>query len=608
MVGRKNQQLMQRRGRDQAQRFGLRKLAIGVVSVLLGTTIFLTGPSAMADTTATSTATTTAITSAATSTATSASSSATSSATSSTSSTSAASTASSASSDSSSASSTTTSASAASSSVSAASSSTTVTALAATTSTTTSDSSSTTTSDSSDSTSDSSATTISNYTETTDTVNASTTATKVTDSNGSSLAVSQNTVGNDGNTNSVTVTFSLSAKAGDVYTITIPTSNAYYLSVGTDGSLSSSYGTTSVDETVSGQVTYTYTFSVAASLTLYLYLNETNSYQKQSETPMTDPTGTYAKVITWTTTRDGVTTTNPELVLWQTISPTMSPTAVTRITPSSSSGITKVLPNVEYTYQFSLNETDGLEGTYASGQANSAVNLGTTIDIPVPAGFTLDETRSLLLSEITDDTTITQPGGTGTDIIITVPKGSGSQNYLGKSYKLVGSFDTTQSTSDTVISAADNPLASNDGKVTITQTVATTSGTTTLTATADAWTETIAGTVPPDTEGEFSAIALANNSAAELLLDSDDTDNPAIVNYFTVTNSTAYALTDATFYLNFADGLDVTGIKTPVSDTTMPGTTSYTYTLTLTDGSTVTGTVTAGETVTDTRGSAGLLG
>ena len=75
MVGRKNQQLMQRRGRDQAQRFGLRKLAIGVVSVLLGTTIFLTGPSAMADTTATSTATTTAITSAATSTATSASSS-----------------------------------------------------------------------------------------------------------------------------------------------------------------------------------------------------------------------------------------------------------------------------------------------------------------------------------------------------------------------------------------------------------------------------------------------------------------------------------------------------------------------------------------------------
>lgn len=85
-------------------------------------------------------------------------------------------------------------------------------------------------------------------------------------------------------------------------------------------------------------------------------------------------------------------------------------------------------------------------------------------------------------------------------------------------------------------------------------------------------------------------------------MDNDDTNNPAIVNYFTFSNETAYALNDATITLNFADGLTVTGVKTPVSSSTMYGTTSYNYTLTLTDGSTVTGTITAGETVTDTSG------
>lgn len=67
---------------------------------------------------------------------------------------------------------------------------------------------------------------------------------------------------------------------------------------------------------------------------------------------------------------------------------------------------------------------DGIGGSadYATGQVNSAVNYGTTIRVPVPRYFTLDESATAARNGFSDETTITQPGGASSDIVITVPK------------------------------------------------------------------------------------------------------------------------------------------------------------------------------------------
>ncbi len=71
-----------------------------------------------------------------------------------------------------------------------------------------------------------------------------------------------------------------------------------------------------------------------------------------------------------------------------------------------------------------MGETDGIDGSadYAIGQVNSAVNYGTTIRVPVPRYFTLDESATAARNGFSDETTITQPGGASSDIVITVPK------------------------------------------------------------------------------------------------------------------------------------------------------------------------------------------
>lgn len=341
-----------------------------------------------------------------------------------------------------------------------------------------------------DSSADSSSatTTIANLTEATDTVNADTTPTSVTDVNGSQLAIvikgtgtpgtPKNTVGNDDSTATMEISINFAAHAGDVYVIKVPTSNVYKIATEQDGDLPTSIVTKTVEKGTD-YYTFTYTFLVTRTTSTTITLTDITGYTKQ-DTPMSDPVGTYSKVITWTTTRDGVTTTNPELVLWQTISPTITASTVTRVTPSTSSGVTKVMPNVEYTYSFSVNENDGLDTGFFASQINSAVNQGATITIPVPAGFTLDAERSTELSTASSwagteyPGTISQPGGAGHDIIIAVPKGYGNQNFMTVPYKIVGYYAIDQPTSDTTLSAADNPLASNNGQITITQTVATT--------------------------------------------------------------------------------------------------------------------------------------
>ncbi|MBP2058866.1 hypothetical protein J2Z60_002057, partial [Lactobacillus colini] len=476
-----------------------------------------------------------------------------------------------------------------------------------------SDSKVATTSASSSSTTTATGTTTSlGYVVPSDTYNANTTPLTVKDKYGNTLTLNKNTVGTD--TTGLTLEYTGNVKNGDSVTINIPKGVSYQivLSQGNQldgGSLpSAGIGTGTYTTDSNGNDIVTYNFTAASSVQLMLNFTAKNSYYAQNS-PMDDPIGTIAKMITWTSTRDGVTTNNPDLILWQTLAnPDITIDNVSRIVPSETV-VKRVLPNAEYTFSIKASQLDGLPLNYPGTALSRYVNNGATITVPVPEDFVLNAESSLALTQLqsknsTSTTnfsgvTITQPGGKGHDVIITVPKGNGGTGSdPGTTFKLVGSFELDRPESDVTLSSTTNPLASNNGKILIQEQIKTPDGLKTLTASAGTWTAIIAGSVPPDTEGNFGLVAYGNNQSNTFLLDSDPNDDPAIVNYFGFSNNTAYQLDDTTITLNLADGLDVTAIKTPVSSTTLPGTTEYGYKIYYTDGTTATGSVAAGDTVT----------
>ena len=421
------------------------------------------------------------------------------------------------------------------------------------------------------------------------------------DSAGVDLAISQNTVGNDGTTNGITITFNGNFKAGDVYTLTIPDGPSYGLDIQGIGKLTSDLGAT-IQSRQNNATTLTYQFKMDAAVIFRLNLTRENGYRSQPLLTL----GTHTKEITWTSQRNGASapTTNQALKFYEIIKPSMDPKPAERVTPPMETGIEGVYPNTDYTYRFQVNESSGVANDgRASAEVNSAIGNGTTITIPVPEGFVLNEKMTQEKNPYGDKTTIAQPGGKGHDIIITVPTGSGRQNWNNRGgYLLVGHFDLPTPETDTVYTAKDNPLASNQGQPIVDQAVLTTNGDGKFIGTTTPWSIKLLSGKNVPTDGSVGIEATGNSGDNQLLLDNDDSNNPAIVNDFGFTLKSNRAYDNLPITLDLADGLHVTGIKTPVDPLNMAGTTEYHYTLTLTDGSQVTGTVKAGEAVTDSSG------
>lgn len=269
-----------------------------------------------------------------------------------------------------------------------------------------------------------------------------------------------------------------------------------------------------------------------------------------------------------------------------------------------SSTIKKVIPNQDYNFVYKMTENNGIihDGSYASNTINSAVNYGSTITIPVPENFLLNHDATIKANTELDlidkrnadpQITITQ-AGIGQDIIITVPKGRSKQSAGGEQpYVLNGKFVYDQNNlpeHDTTVEAKDNSFIDQtytaDGQK--------------IQATGGVFKVTIAGKDYKPQSGDLNlgvGGAVNNN---ELLLDSNPTNDPKVVNWFTYNNN-SNGITDAKIQLDLADGLHVTGIKTPKDLGTIYNNIgnikSYTYEITLTNGKKVTGTVAAGETV-----------
>ncbi|MBD3949649.1 MucBP domain-containing protein, partial [Aerococcaceae bacterium zg-1292] len=408
----------------------------------------------------------------------------------------------------------------------------------------------------------------------------------------SSMTLSRTTIGKDGDTNGITISVNLTATAGDVYTMKIPKSSIYSLR---DGDIEKLTGIGTTTLTSDDNFYYiTNKIETTASVRQNIVLSETNNYKQQME-PMTD-LGDIVRTVTLSGhTNDGHNLGSVSKTYTTQIQPSMNPDT-SRTTPSTNTA-RYVAVKTDYTYVVNVNEPNGVKDDgYPSSKINASVNYGTTITVPVPESFTLNEAATMAKNAFGDKTTISQPGGIGSDIIITVPKGSGDQNWEGKpGYQIVGRYDRETPEQDTTVTA--------DRPITIVQKLDD-AGTKTLEATTGPWTENLRGKDSIQPTGNLGVGAENALISSTLLLDENTANDPAYVNSFSFSNNSIYSLSDAILTIGVANGLDATGIKVPSTTSELPSTTSYSYTLTYADGTQSSGTVNAGGTIMRTGNSA----
>lgn len=425
-----------------------------------------------------------------------------------------------------------------------------------------------------------------------------------TDDDLATLTISRSSMGNVPNPGNLTLTLNLLANAGDTYTVTIPASTSfngvYHIQEPTK--LPPQLGTTNVTTNQDGSrtVTLTFTADATASLSLDTTLEALNNYWAQSK-PM-DIIGTTTRTITWSRTLSGQKREKlPDLSFTQVVTPGIDPQQVQRVSPSAQTA-EQIRTRKDVTYRLQIDETDGVQTdtAYPSSRVNSAVNGGTTITIPVPAHFTLDEQATMSRNAFAgnDKTTITQPKGPGTPIVISVPKGSGSQNWEQaegyEGYFFVGQYDMDQPDAITPVKA--------DAPITIDQTVTRGDGSTyTITKTVPALADTLKSSsdVVLCSNGTQNCLQLAvagNNTGNKMIL--ADASKLTTLNFVGFANTSANDLTASTITINMPDGFDAKAVVTPKDPVNLPGLTSYKYTVTLRNGTVMTGSVPAGETIT----------
>lgn len=428
-----------------------------------------------------------------------------------------------------------------------------------------------------------------------------------------SLKLNRDNVGNvpalkNSDTQNLVVTFKAAGKPGDVFTITIPKSVPNSGGVyGTNDfqKLPADIGSTTSTQNADGSTTFTYRLTAAASIGSTINLGQGNSYTGQTS-PMSY-VGTMVKTITWTYNGKQL----PPAHFTQVIKPEMNPTSLVRIAPTTQQA-PAISVNTDYTYQININETNGV-GTngFPSNQVNSAVNYGTVIHIPVPLGFTLNETETRNRNQFVDGdkTTITQPGGTSGNIVITVPKGSGSQGWRTgiPGYRIVGDFSLLAPDKQMTVTAP--------GPITIVQQLREPDGAMTeLTAEAPAWSDTLKSKDDTSfcTDGTNSCLSLSITGSSvsnQMLLPTNPagqlptTSNLRTLNFIGFGNNSPSALEWPLLTITVPSGFDATSIATPVSQAKLPGLTTYKYKITLLDGMVMAGSVDAGATITSSSGS-----
>ena len=397
------------------------------------------------------------------------------------------------------------------------------------------------------------------------------------------FSLNQNSIGNDGLSTSIIIVLDCSGKEGDSFVLKISKGETYGLS-DLDFEKIGTLGTSKLSE--DSQYYYiTDTLSQAGSFNQSITLSQKNNYAAQ---PLLKEIGETTKTVELSSGGETI----QEELFTQYIKPGINP-SVKRINPTISSA-PAVIPHVNYTYEVNLGENTGVDDStsYSSAQANSSINYGTTVTIPVPEGFQLDAEATAASNGFTDGTTITQEGGAGSALLISVPKGAGAQYHQAKpGYKLVGSYEIPIPESDVNLTASGT--AHVDTKVNEKGDV--------ISADFSPWTEAIRGLSSGLGVGSVKTSASGVSTSRELLLDEDESNDPGFLNTFGFDNDSVLVLKEGaefgsnpTFTIDIANGMAASSIKTPAGSGTLAGTKSFSYQVTYNDGITAEGTIDAG--------------
>lgn len=407
-------------------------------------------------------------------------------------------------------------------------------------------------------------------------------------SDGTTISINRGEVGAIDDTSNLIIHVAYhNAKQGDKYVITIPRGAAYQL-LNLDGQRLQTYGKTTFSNTDKADVvTNEFEKSDSTGLISQTFrLGVKNNYNGQ-DVNMAE-IGDVLKTITIDKTDAEGHKDSTSVSFTQIINPEMHPN-FQRIVPDKNTS--NVYANTDYTYELDLNETSGINkgNTFPSGQANNAVNWGTTITIPVPPDFVLNKERTTIVNNFNragDTTMIEQIGGKGGNIIITVPKGSGRQHWEGApGYRLVGHYETDKEGTTTA-----------NSKITIHQLVTRADGSTYyIDKKIDtSWTEHLTKM----NADQISPIQVGISGYAPSGEITTDIDPTRPINEFTFKNENPYSIENPNITLDFDDKMEINRITTPKSLETLPGTTTYQYKAVLTNGQTVTGVLNAGEDLT----------
>lgn len=405
------------------------------------------------------------------------------------------------------------------------------------------------------------------------------------------FSLNQNTIGNDGLSTSVTITLDCSGKEGDSFVLKISKGETYGLS-DLDFEKIGTLGTSKLSE--DSQYYYiTDTLSQAGSFNQSITLSQKNNYAGQ---PLLKEIGETTKTVELSSGGEAI----QEESFTQYIKPGINP-SVKRINPTTSSA-PAVIPHVNYTYEVNLGENTGVDDStsYSSAQANSGINYGTTVTIPVPEGFQLDAEATAASNGFTDGATITQEGGAGSALVISVPKGAGAQYHQAKpGYKLVGSYEIPIPESDVNLTASGT--AHVETKVNEKGDV--------VSADFSPWTEVIRGLSSGLGAGSVKTSASGVSTSRELLLDEDESNDPGFLNTFGFDNDSVLVLKEGaelgsnpTFTIDIANGMAAFSIKTPAGSGNLAGTKSFSYQVTYNDGTTAEGTIDAGASLDASEG------
>lgn len=428
------------------------------------------------------------------------------------------------------------------------------------------------------------------------------TTTSSTDVNGFILSINRTTVGNDGDAGKdLNIVLTGTFQPGDIYTIKVPvTSLGINDSAFTPEKLGGQAEVVNSDEIIDGEKYKVYKVISSGSYTvtdgLRIVVPDGNNYAGQPNVNSSnhlDPNGPIKRQIFWSYQNSddpSKVINNYPLEFTSTVQTSMAPT-IRQVKPDPKY-VKNLRVDTRYDFEIDINQPTGVgENGYTSNKVNNAQNLGTTITVPVPGNFLLDPQASMDASKLGSNSGVTfTQDKAGGDVIITIPAGSGSQFYqYDTGYHLVGKFIQT-------IEPFGKRDYSANGLITVDQKIRTTDGEKDLTAQVNnPWTVTLVGPKFTPQDGQFEVVIAGNNTAKQFT----QSQPTRVVNYFGFQNSTAISYTNSLHIdAAFPDGLDVTGVKTPgINNTMRPGTTSYAYNIETKSGKILSGVVNAGETI-----------